>query len=125
MSPAPKRRWFRFSLRTMFIVVTVFGCLLGWLSYELNWIRQRQAWRPASRTIRANFPNRPPGLLWLFRERGESWIEIHNGTAAHVAEVQALFPEAIVVAEGQETTEEQTRAYRRMYEDFVTRSRGS
>ena len=35
---APKRRWFRFSLRMMFVVVTVFGC---WLGYELNWIRQR------------------------------------------------------------------------------------
>jgi hypothetical protein len=35
---APKRRWPRFTLRTLFIVVTVFGC---WLAYELNWIRER------------------------------------------------------------------------------------
>ena len=35
---APNRRWFRFSLRTLFVVVTVFGI---WLGYELNWIRQR------------------------------------------------------------------------------------
>jgi hypothetical protein len=37
MTPAPKR-WFRWSLRTMFVVVTVFG---GWLGYSANWIRQR------------------------------------------------------------------------------------
>ena len=26
---APKRRWFRYSLRTLFVVVTVFACLAG------------------------------------------------------------------------------------------------
>jgi hypothetical protein len=38
MNIAPKRRWPRFSLRTLFVVVTVLGC---WLGYQLNWIRQR------------------------------------------------------------------------------------
>ena len=27
---APKRRWFRFSLRGLLVIVTVFGCWLGW-----------------------------------------------------------------------------------------------
>ena len=35
---APKRRWFRWSLRTMFVVVTLFAV---WLGYSLNWIRER------------------------------------------------------------------------------------
>jgi hypothetical protein len=35
---APRRRWFAFSLRALFVVVTVFGC---WLGYQLNWIRER------------------------------------------------------------------------------------
>ena len=30
MSTPLKRRWFRFSLRTMFVVVTVLGAWLGW-----------------------------------------------------------------------------------------------
>ena len=30
MSPTPKRRWFRFTLRTLFVVVTVCACWLGW-----------------------------------------------------------------------------------------------
>src|ERR1700681_821661 len=36
--PTPKRRWLRFTLLTLAVVVTVF---CGWLSYGLNWIRQR------------------------------------------------------------------------------------
>ena len=38
MIPAPNRRWFRFSLRTMFVVVTLVGC---WLGNSLIWIKQR------------------------------------------------------------------------------------
>jgi hypothetical protein len=30
MTPAPNRRWFRFSLRTMFLVATVLCIALGW-----------------------------------------------------------------------------------------------
>jgi hypothetical protein len=39
-APAKPRRWFRFSVRTLFVVVTALAC---WLGYELNWIRQRHA----------------------------------------------------------------------------------
>jgi hypothetical protein len=35
----PKRRWFRFSLGTMFVVVTLFGCWLGW---NLHLVRERE-----------------------------------------------------------------------------------
>jgi hypothetical protein len=43
MTSAPKRRWFRFSLRTLFVVVTVIACWLGW---NVHVVRQRQAvWR--------------------------------------------------------------------------------
>ena len=40
MSEAPKRRWFRFSLRTLFVVVTV--CCV-WLGWQLHIVRERQA----------------------------------------------------------------------------------
>ena len=40
MTAPPKRRWFRFSLRTMFVAVTVFGVWLGW---QLKIVREREA----------------------------------------------------------------------------------
>jgi len=43
MTSASLRRWLASSLRMLFVVVTVFGCLLGWLAYDLNWIRERHA----------------------------------------------------------------------------------
>src|ERR1700690_2367557 len=42
MIPAPKRRWLRFSLRTLFVVVTVFGIWLGW---QTNVVRERRTMR--------------------------------------------------------------------------------
>ena len=44
MTTRPRRRWFRFafSLRTLFVVVTIVGVWLGW---ELKIIRQRAAVR--------------------------------------------------------------------------------
>ena len=34
----PRRRWFRFSLRTLFVLVTIFGV---WLGVQVKWIRDR------------------------------------------------------------------------------------
>lgn len=39
----PSRRRFRFSLRTLFVVVSVLGIASGgWSAYHLHWIRQRE-----------------------------------------------------------------------------------
>ena len=35
------RRWFRFSLRTLFVVVTIACVFAGWIAYQLDWIRER------------------------------------------------------------------------------------
>jgi hypothetical protein len=35
----PPRRWFRYSLRTMFVLVTLLCC---WLGYELNQVRNHK-----------------------------------------------------------------------------------
>jgi hypothetical protein len=40
MTFAPRRRWFRYSLRTLFVVMTVVCCWLGW---NVHIVRQRQA----------------------------------------------------------------------------------
>ena len=42
--PKPKkRRWFRFSLRTMFVLVTVFCGLLGWVEWNRRIMQERKA----------------------------------------------------------------------------------
>ena len=38
----PRRRWFRFSLRTLFVLLTLFGI---WLGIQVKWVRDRQAAR--------------------------------------------------------------------------------
>jgi hypothetical protein len=37
-----KYRWFRFGLRSLFAVITLAAILVAWLSYNLNWIRERR-----------------------------------------------------------------------------------
>jgi hypothetical protein len=38
----PKRRWFRFSLRTLFALVTVFGVAMCWFEQQLEIVRHRK-----------------------------------------------------------------------------------
>jgi hypothetical protein len=45
MSTNPKRCWFRFSLRTLFVLVTAFGFVVAWLGWQLQIVRHRQAVR--------------------------------------------------------------------------------
>jgi hypothetical protein len=107
MTAAPKRRWPRFSLRTLFVVVTVFGC---WLGYELNWIRQRHAviaepkWSVIEREPGA-LAQQPtaPDLLWIWGERGYATAtravrrgDSLNGAREEIQKVERLFPESRV-----------------------------
>jgi len=38
----PKRRWLRFSLRTLFLLMTLAGCLFGWLGWNHHQVIQRK-----------------------------------------------------------------------------------
>ena len=101
---APKRRWPRFSLRTMFVVVTVFGC---WLGYEMNWIRQRRqviasptiqsfpyCLLRTGDTITKEYSIAPWPLCWI-GETGYWGIALPRGTSEdEVVRVRGLFPEA-------------------------------
>jgi hypothetical protein len=116
MTTTPKRRWFAYSLRTLFVVVTVFGCALGW---QLNWIHQRhELLATGSVLIDESGPDssvvpaavRAPSLLWLLGELGYPYITvklpwrsgpygIDDFTPAEKAEierVQWLFHEASI-----------------------------
>ena len=75
--PVAKRRWFRFNLRTLFLVLTVFAC---WLGYHVHWIRQRdqaRAW------IVAHPMPEPRGSLDLWEHVG-SVLAAMQGIAAEL-----------------------------------------
>jgi hypothetical protein len=42
-SAQPRRRWFRFSLRTLLIVITVLSLPLGWIGWRLQQVRRERA----------------------------------------------------------------------------------
>ncbi|MGE0697441.1 MAG: hypothetical protein AB7O59_25410 [Pirellulales bacterium] len=88
----------QFSLRKMLLGV-LFISVFVWYFTQLEWLKQRRAWRSDHRAAsRATSGQSPPGLLRFFGERGESRIEIENPTDEQIAEAQQLFPEATVVA---------------------------
>ena len=93
MTPAPKRRWFRFSLRTLLLLVVLIGIPLGWVGNRVNWIRQRRAFLQgpsASPNVSLKPQVDTPGMLWLF---GESSHPIIWCRPEDVAEARRLFPE--------------------------------
>jgi hypothetical protein len=108
VTPAPKRRWFRYSLWTLFMVVTVFCC---WLGYELNWVWQRhEAFKKGQVGVDESLDNsfgpgpaNVPAPLWLFGEPGYSiiWFNTAQESLVPTAEelvaierIKRLFPEA-------------------------------
>ena|ERR1051325_8457872 len=119
---SPRRRWFRFSLRTLFLLVTILGVFLGWLGGQIKWIMDRhEALRwlskvpdsnesangfPIESTERlwyeppfsANQKNNAPWGLWLFREVGLRRINLngHLPPSDEYTEekLRELFPEA-------------------------------
>ena len=128
MTPAPKRRWFRFSLRTLFVVMTVFAC---WLGYEINWIRQRHivvgdtqvqtaryylgVWidsKTRQSHSRRIYSVAPWPLNWL-GEPGYWGVALKQGTSDdEVARVRRLFPEAEAVVVVDERSVEGSSAAR-------------
>jgi hypothetical protein len=80
MDDKPRRIWFRFSLRTLFVLITLFACTMGWIAHSLNWIRQRRelCTRPDVEVLvnaDGDYPQ-APAFLWLFGEKGRGIIRI-------------------------------------------------
>ena len=107
-APPTRRRWFQFSLRTLFVVVTVLGVFIV---YHVNWIRQRDEardWLISSGYGRVDSQLTPPepctapwGLRILF-EGGESIVVLRkqvipaNELRSSALRMKSLFPEALV-----------------------------
>jgi hypothetical protein len=109
----PKRRWFRFSLRTLFVLITACAIFFGW---ELHWKNQRHEYLKTHKGFNAATRLRAPGLLWLFGELGVNQVvvespgfgemsakRLYNDHAPPEAvAARNLFPEAaIIVVEGE------------------------
>jgi hypothetical protein len=116
MTRAPERSWFRFSLRTLFLVVTLLGSGLGWLGYCLQWINQRHEFmeNPPTPFLHVAGRRTAPWPLVMFGQHGfgqisisfvpwASWDEkgyrerpLSAEESAQLNRVKRLFPEAIV-----------------------------
>jgi hypothetical protein len=91
----PNRRWFRFSLRTLFVVVTTVGVASGWVAYQLNWIRQRHAFFNAYEVpIYTDILTLPKPLPWSLRMFGEPAHGFVMVEPEYMQDAARLFPEA-------------------------------
>jgi hypothetical protein len=99
---APKRRWFRFGLRTMFVSVTVFGIACGCLFWQWNQSRQRENLLAALAADGAQIMRIPaassPFMLRTFGTTyiGEIRLPASKFSLADIERVRATFPEAKV-----------------------------
>ena len=96
---------FQWSLRTLFVVMTVVGC---WLGYYANWIRQRHEALKRNEESRAIFAQvgglSPTGTFpWTLRLLGEEPLEFialkierEVDLKPSLSRIQVLFPESWV-----------------------------
>ena len=96
---ATKRGW-SFSLRTLFVVVTMAGC---WLAYHVNWIHQRHALQASGQVEVVGRTIPAPGLLGWLGEPGHEavFLYLQGPTSTpdenrEIESIRRLFPEADV-----------------------------
>jgi hypothetical protein len=98
MHDKPHRRWFRFSLKTVLVVMTLASIALAWARFSLDWIHERQTAEFADfggdQFVDASKLPRAPGGLWLFGEKGRGQVVCRN--ASDLERYSRLFPEAKV-----------------------------
>jgi hypothetical protein len=97
--PATPRRPWQFGIGTMLLLVTVFGVWLGW---ELNFIRERQAWIRDNEQALMPKPGstREASIPWWRNSLGDraipSILVAMDASAQEREQLQSLFPEAEV-----------------------------
>ena len=98
-APPSRRRWFQFSLGTMFVVVTI---VAAWLAWQRGLVRERERLiRPPVQWLIATVPTNTTRVPWLWRQFGAHPIEVIALDKVKFSEDDArhferLFPEAEV-----------------------------
>ena len=99
----PKRRWFAFSLRTLFVVVTVAAAIIAFLASELRWVRERQEFLDRAERDRESllgagtyltYPSIPFWRRWLGDSPQYTVIVPARWPKAELDNARRLFPEA-------------------------------
>ena len=101
-TPPRFRFRFRFGLRSLFVLVTVVAIACGWVTYSLNWIRQRNdlltyhydGYPTFYGTDGSVFRPVAPSWLWLYGEPGVAVIVRHTKDPEEKRWLQRVFPEA-------------------------------
>jgi hypothetical protein len=84
----------RFSLRTLFVLVTNIGVAAGWVAYQLNRIRERHAFVDAHLMEPIWFTAQTaPWQLRLFGERGYDEYQVFFVDERYFQQAKDLFPE--------------------------------
>src|SRR5436190_20732207 len=89
----------RFSLRTLLIGIALLSVPMGWVAYQINWIRQRHGFlqRPKVMSGVDPFTLRPVQAPWQLRPFRESGVERLVVPRQLVQEARSLFPEVVTV----------------------------
>ena len=110
-----RRSCFRFSLRTLFVVVGLVGILAAWIAYNLEWVHERRKALEILRHVKSpltavNFagPTSPPnhfplGLRLLGEQKLHTiYLEVAKGDISAIKashKIKRIFPEAHVVCQ--------------------------
>jgi hypothetical protein len=96
MDQTPRHQSFRFSLRTLFVLITLVAIWVGW---SFNWIRQRREFVRLGNELGAVVSRgevRAPGLLWVFGELGAQVVLLFTDKESDFDRARQIFPEAHV-----------------------------
>ena len=93
-----RRRWFRFSLRTMLVLVTVLCVLCGYLGWALNWKSQRWEFMKTGIVFSTDADIRAPIWIRIVGVAGYRRLTLWRPSDQQIKEAKRLFPEAELVS---------------------------
>lgn len=118
--PTLRRKWFRFSLRTMLVLVVPIAIVMGWVGVQLKWIRDRREAYPRLEEVSIGRVDLPAGWTpdvpapWPLPLFGEKSVVARDRevllaeTDPELQRMRRLFPELRIRAESREPDEPAT-----------------